>query len=49
MATRDQRDSSRETAPLQQAEDAVRIDSSALDVEGVVARILEVMAENGPA
>lgn len=49
MATRDQRDSSRETAPLQQAEDAVHIDSSALDVEGVVARILEVMAENGPA
>jgi cytidylate kinase len=40
MSRRDQRDSSREAAPLQQAEDAVLIDSSELDIEAVVARIL---------
>jgi cytidylate kinase len=40
MATRDERDSSREAAPLVRADDAVLIDSSELDVEGVVAQIL---------
>ncbi|MFO7567118.1 MAG: (d)CMP kinase [Enhygromyxa sp.] len=40
MQRRDQRDSSRETAPLQQAPDAVLVDSSALDVGEVVERIL---------
>lgn len=40
MARRDQRDSSRETAPLQQAQDAVLIDSSELDIEAVVDRIM---------
>ncbi len=40
MATRDERDSSREAAPLVQADDAVLIDSSEIDVEGVVAQIL---------
>lgn len=40
LARRDQRDSSREAAPLQQADDAVLIDSSALDVDGVVDAIL---------
>jgi cytidylate kinase len=40
MATRDERDSSREAAPLVQADDAVLIDSSEIDVEGVVTQIL---------
>jgi cytidylate kinase len=40
MAQRDQRDSSRETAPLQQAEDATLIDSSELDIDAVVGRIV---------
>jgi cytidylate kinase len=40
MVTRDERDSSREAAPLMQAKDAVLIDSSEIDVESVVARIL---------
>ena len=40
LSRRDQRDSSRETAPLAQAEDAVLIDSSALGVAEVVAAIL---------
>ena len=40
MIERDERDSSREAAPLLQAADAVLVDSSALDIEGVVAHIL---------
>jgi cytidylate kinase len=40
MQRRDQRDSSRETAPLQRAPDAVLVDSSALDVDAVVDEIL---------
>jgi CMP/dCMP kinase len=40
MQQRDQRDSSREAAPLQQADDAVLVDSSALDVDAVVDLIL---------
>ena len=43
MATRDERDSSREAAPLVQADDAVLIDSSEMDVEGVVAQILALV------
>lgn len=40
MQRRDQRDSSRKAAPLQQAADAVLVDSSALDVDAVVETIL---------
>lgn len=39
MLQRDLADSTRETAPLVAADDAVHIDSSALDIEGVVSRI----------
>jgi cytidylate kinase len=49
MNVRDQRDSSRETAPLARADDAVLIDSSELDVAAVVERILARMAASGPA
>ena len=38
---RDRRDSGRDLAPLRQAEDAVLIDSSSLDADQVMARVLE--------
>jgi CMP/dCMP kinase len=40
VVERDQRDSSRPIAPLKQAPDAVVVDSSALDIEQVVERIV---------
>lgn len=42
---RDQRDKTRADSPLVQAEDAVYIDSSALTIEQVVAKILDLVAE----
>ncbi len=39
IVQRDLADSTRQTAPLVAADDAVHVDSSALDIEGVVARI----------
>jgi cytidylate kinase len=41
MSTRDQNDSTRQTAPLKPAPDAIHIDSSTLDIDGVVALMLE--------
>ena len=41
MAKRDQDDSTRRSAPLKPAEDAIHIDSSSLGIEGVVARMIE--------
>lgn len=43
---RDYRDMHRETAPLKQAEDAVLVDSSNLDIDGVVAEIRRIYEEN---
>lgn len=43
---RDYNDSHREIAPLKPAEDAVLLDSSHLDLDGVVARIVEIVREN---
>ena len=40
MAQRDERDSSRESSPLQQAHDATLVDSSELSLEDVIAQIL---------
>lgn len=40
VARRDARDRAREVAPLRPAPDAIRIDSTSLDVEAVVARML---------
>jgi cytidylate kinase len=37
---RDERDSTRATAPLKPAEDAYRLDSSTLSIDEVVAQIL---------
>jgi CMP/dCMP kinase len=41
MATRDQNDSTRQTAPLKPAPDAIHIDSSAMDIDKVIALMLE--------
>lgn len=42
---RDYRDMHRETSPLKQAEDAVLLDSSDLDIDGVVAKMKEIIKE----
>ena len=42
LARRDRLDSSRTASPLQAAEDAHHLDSSALDADAVVARVLEL-------
>ena len=42
---RDQRDMSREIAPLRQAEDAILVDSSDLSIDEVVERIKECYRE----
>ena len=39
---RDYRDMNRETSPLKQAEDAVLVDTSDLDIDGVVEAILKI-------
>ena len=44
---RDQRDMNREVSPLKQAEDAVLLDSSDLDIDGVVERMIEIIREAG--
>jgi CMP/dCMP kinase len=45
LARRDRLDSSRADSPLATAEDALTIDTSDLDVDGVVARILRALEE----
>ena len=45
MRERDRRDSTRATAPLKAADDAVHIDSSALTIEQVIARAEQIVAE----
>ena len=42
IAERDLRDQTRQVAPLRPAADAVQIDSTALDIDAVVARVLEL-------
>ena len=42
---RDYRDMHRETSPLKQADDAVLLDSSDLDIDGVVAKMKEMIKE----
>jgi cytidylate kinase len=46
---RDQRDSTRATAPLAQAPDAVRVDTTALTIEQVEQAILKLIEERIPA
>jgi cytidylate kinase len=44
---RDERDASREVAPLRAAPDAVTLDTTHLDVDSVVARLAELATRNG--
>jgi cytidylate kinase len=48
MLARDARDSTRASAPLRKADDAVEIDSSALGLDDVVARMAEVVTSRRP-
>lgn len=48
METRDQRDSTRAVAPLKPADDAVRLDSSGLDLDGVLAKLEALVRERLP-
>ena len=43
LLARDERDRSRETAPLRQAEDAVLLDTSDLDIEAAFAKALDLV------
>lgn len=47
LRERDARDAGRKTAPLAPAADAVTIDSSRLDLEAVVSRVLQAARERG--
>ena len=47
LARRDRLDSSRAASPLRPADDAVEVDTSALDVDGVLARLHTLAAERG--
>jgi len=49
IESRDARDSNREHAPLKAADDAVEIDCSALSVEEVLTRVVELMADKVPS
>ena len=49
QAERDRRDASREHGAMRAAEDAIEVDTSGLDVGGVVARIVDLAAERGVA
>ncbi len=46
IISRDERDSSRKTAPLKPAEDAVIIDTSSLTLEEVIRKVLEISNTN---
>ncbi len=43
---RDKRDSSREIAPLRQAEDAIYVDTTNLTIEEVVEKIVKIIEKN---
>ena len=45
---RDYQDTHREVAPLKQAKDAIKVDTSELDIEGVVAAIREIAGKKIP-
>jgi cytidylate kinase len=44
IAERDRRDASRPIAPLKPADDAVIVDSTSMNIDAVVARVLELAA-----
>ena len=45
LQQRDYQDSHREIAPLKQARDAIKVDTSELDIDGVVAAIRQIVAD----
>ena len=47
LVSRDARDSSRTAAPLARADDAVLVDTTALDPDAVLAHILAVLGARG--
>jgi len=47
MLARDARDSTRATAPLRKADDAIEIDSSTLPPDAVVAKMADIVAQRG--
>jgi cytidylate kinase len=47
ILARDARDASRAVAPLRPADDAVRIDTTGLGIDGVVALVLDVVSRPG--
>lgn len=47
IAKRDYQDMTRENSPLMQAEDAVLVDSSELDIDGVVSEIIRICRQKG--
>jgi cytidylate kinase len=49
IAERDRRDASRPISPLRPADDAVVVDSTAMSIDAVVARVLELAAQRLPA
>ena len=48
IAERDKRDSTRSVSPLKPAEDAIVIDTSTLDVKGVMEEILKLVVDRIP-
>ena len=46
IISRDERDSSRKTAPLKPADDAILIDTSTLTLEEVINKVLELSRKN---
>lgn len=49
LARRDRLDSTRKVDPLQQSPDAVEVDTTELSIDGVVARLRELLTERGVA
>lgn len=47
IETRDKRDSTRATSPLEQAQDAIYIDSSSFTIEEVIAQVMEIVEASG--
>jgi CMP/dCMP kinase len=48
IAKRDARDAGRTVAPLRPAADAIEVDSTALDIQQVVQRVLELVQSRNP-
>ena len=49
IRARDERDTSREIAPLRQADDAILLDTSELDIEEAIIEAVRLVSERVPA